>query len=471
MCGFAGFGCFDSSLWDERYLWANLGKRMCARISHRGPDDRGVHVSSNCVLAHARLAVIDPLLGAQPMSAKVGGHEVTIAYNGEVYNAKELKKELEALGHNFSTECDTEVVLKAYIEYGDDCPEKLNGIFAFVIDDTYNNRIFMCRDRFGVKPLFYTMSENRLVFSSEIKGLLEYPGIRPVIDKQGISEIFGLGPARTPGCGVFKNIFELKPGNLAVFDKNGFQDKQYYQISANQTTDSYAEAVEKVRYLLDDIASRQLVSDVPICTFLSGGLDSSVITALAAQKMKEKGMTLDTYSFCLDGNDKYFTPSKFQPTADEPWARLVSEYLGTNHNTLVCTNDDQYNCLMDAVIAKDLPGMADVDSSLLYFCREVKKNHSVALCGECADEIFGGYPWFDETNFDNFPWSRNLDFRNQLIKPEISAELSLKDYVMEQFEKTMMDAPVVSGEGSVATKQRQMNYLNIRWFMQTLLDR
>lgn len=471
MCGFAGFAGFDENLWEERFLWGNLGKRMCARIAHRGPDDRGLHISPNCVLSHARLSVIDPLLGAQPMTARLGGKDVSIAYNGEIYNYKELKFKLQKLGHIFDTECDTEVVLKAYMEYGEDCAEMLNGIYAFAVDDRINNRIFFCRDRFGVKPLFYTFVGGRVVFASEIKGLFEYPGVNAVIDKTGLSEIFGIGPARTPGCGVFKDIFELKPGFMATFSEEGFKEKCYYNIPPRVNTDSYADATENVRYLLDDIAERQIIADVPICTFLSGGLDSSVITALVANKLKKADRTLDTYSFDYEDNESYFKASSYQPSPDEPWARLTAAHIGTNHKTLICSNDSLYKSLFDGVIAKDLPGMADVDGSLIYFSKQVKENHTVALCGECADEIFGGYPWFKDLDFKTFPWSKDIDYRVSFLKPELGEYLNLPDYIENRFTDTLMSTPVVSGEDEETIKRRQLSYLNIKWFMQTLLDR
>lgn len=474
MCGFAGFSDYDGCLREEKYLWMALARRMASRISHRGPDDSGEHVSGHCALSHARLAVIDPQRGAQPMTKIHNTHSYTIAYNGEVYNANELKRELISLGYHFQTECDTEVVLTAYIHYGEDCAEKLNGIFAFAIDDIAENKTFLCRDRFGVKPLFYTFLNGRLVFGSEIKALFEYPGINPVIKKEGLCEIFGLGPARTPGNGVFDGIQELLPGHIAVFSKDGFKARPYFDLKAVPHTDTYPETVEKVRDLLLDTINRQLISDVPLCTFLSGGLDSSVITAMAQSFSEGKGIKLDTYSFEFEGNDKYFKSSAFQPDRDEEWADKVSDLLSTNHTKLLCSNKDLADSLYDGVIAKDLPGMADIDGSLLYFCRQVKQTHDVVLCGECADEIFGGYPWFHRPEmFDGsaFPWSNNLDTRASFLKPEIRDTIAIDDYVGARLEESLKSVPVLTGESETERRMRQINYLSIRWFMATLLDR
>lgn len=474
MCGFAGFSDYDDSLLDEKYLWMALARRMARRLSHRGPDDQGAHVSSHCALAHMRLAVIDPQNGQQPMTAIREGKECTIAYNGELYNAGELRSDLESRGYAFYTDCDTEVVLNAYLCYGEECPEKLNGIFAFAIDDGIKERTFLCRDRFGVKPLFYTFKNSRLAFSSEIKGLFEFPGVNPVIGREGLCEIFGLGPARTPGHGVFEGISELRPGHFAIYDREGFKDHKYYSLTAAPHTQTYEDTVQTVRELLIDTVKRQLISDVPLCTFLSGGLDSSVVTAIASNCLKEQGGSLSTYSFEFEGNEEFFTPSSFQPDRDQAWAQRVSEVLGTEHSTLLCDNDQLADSLFEGVIAKDLPGMSDIDGSLLYFCRQVKKDHVVALCGECADEIFGGYPWFHRQEmFDgsHFPWSNNLDTRRSLLKPEIGGELNMEEYVGSRLSETLAEVPVLKGETPQQQRMRQISYLNMKWFMSTLLDR
>ncbi len=474
MCGFAGFSDYDDSLLDEKYLWMALARRMARRISHRGPDGHGVHVSAHCALAHMRLSVIDPQNGQQPMTAVCEGKECTIAYNGEIYNAAELRADLERQGYTFYTDCDTEVVLNAYLCYGEECPEKLNGIFAFAVDDGIRQRTFLCRDRFGVKPLFYTFKNQRLAFASEIKGLFEFPGVNPVIGREGLCEVFGLGPARTPGHGVFEGISELRPGHFAIFDREGWRDDKYYDLTATPHTDTYKDTVQTVRELLVDTVKRQMIADVPLCTFLSGGLDSSVVTAIAAKLLKEQGKSLSTYSFEFEGNEEYFTPSSFQPDRDQAWAQRVSQILGTDHTTLLCDNDRLADSLFEGVIAKDLPGMSDIDGSLLHFCRQVKEKHVVALCGECADEIFGGYPWFHRREmFDgtHFPWSNNLDTRQSLLKPEIREQLGMEDYVNSRLAETLADVPVLEGETLEQRRMRQISYLNIRWFMSTLLDR
>lgn len=474
MCGIAGFCDYYDSLTEEAPLWGALAKRMGNRLRHRGPDDSGIHVSSHAAFAHARLAVVDVERGKQPMTRIQDGYRYTITYNGELYNTDELRHELSLLGCKFSTHSDTEVLLNCYIQFGPFCAEKLNGIFAFAVDDERRGCTFLCRDRFGVKPLFYSILNGRLVFGSEIKALFEYPGLNPVLNKESLCELFGLGPARTAGVGVFQDIKEIKPGYAAVFNREGLRAYPYFELESHEHTDSYEATVLRVRELLHDTVSRQLVSDVPLCTFLSGGLDSSIISSLAAKEYKKSGKILDTYSFDFKDNDKYFKSSSFQPDTDRPWVeRMVSE-LGTHHRFLECDTETLVECLYDAVIAKDLPGMADVDSSLLYFCSLVKGNHVVGISGECADEIFGGYPWFHtKAAFETpaFPWSPDLSLRSSLLKPEILHELNLNEYVNRRYTESIEATPRLPGESAEERRRREISYLNIHWFMSTLLDR
>lgn len=474
MCGIAGFCDYLDDFSNESYLWGTLARRMAARIKQRGPDSDGLHVSAHAAFAHARLAVMDPEHGTQPMTRILDGYRYTIIYNGELYNAAELKYELQGMGAVFQTQCDTEVLLQAYLHFGPGCAEKLNGIYAFAVDDGYRNQTFLCRDRFGVKPLFYTEVNGRLVFASEIKALFEYPGVSAVLDREGLCEVFGLGPARTPGAGVFRGIRELLPGNYGIFSREGFHTVPYFRLQTYEHTASYLETVHHVRELLEDIVARQMQSDVPLCTFLSGGLDSSVVTALAAEHCRRSGKTLSTYAFDFLGNDEFFSPTAYQPDSDIPWSQRVSELLGTSHQRLICGNEELAALLYDAVYARDLPGMADVDSSLLYFCRQVKKRHTVGLCGECADEIFGGYPWFHQESAlkaPAFPWSPDLSLRESLLKPEIAAELQMPQYVQERYEESLALVPRLSGESAQEHRRREISFLNIRWFMATLLDR
>ena len=428
MCGFVGFANFEKDISNEKYIL----KSMNNTLFRRGPDEQGYYIDRNVALAHKRLVVIDPEGGKQPMVEKYSFGTYVMIYNGQIYNTKELKKVL--LKNNFELQghSDTEILLKSYIYYGNDVVKHLNGIFAFAIWDTQKNQIFLARDHFGVKPLFYTIIDKTLVFSSEIKGLLEYPGVKKVLDSQGISELFGIGPAHTPGLSVFKDIFEIKPAHFAIYNHSGLHLEQYWKLISKEHTDSLGQTCEHLKFLLNDSITKQLVADVPLCTFLSGGLDSSIITKFASDYYEANLMPpLDTYSIDYVDNDKNFVKSDFQPNSDNFYIDLVQKNLKTNHHKIIIDTPELADALEDAMIARDVPGMADIDSSLLLFCKNVKKEKTVALTGECADEIFGGYPWFfrqDALESNTFPWSISIDERQKLLNPSIGTEISLKDY-------------------------------------------
>ncbi len=474
MCGIAGFCNFHENYTAKTPECYGILNRMKDKIKRRGPDDNGLYLTEHAGLAHARLSIIDLANGRQPMSKVIGNKMYTIIYNGELYNTAELKTDLERKGWEFRTTSDTEVILLGIIEYGNEFVKQLNGIFAFAIWDDSQQTISIFRDRLGIKPLFYTIVNETLVFGSELKVLFEYPDCKPVVDKQGLCEIFGLGPAKTYGSGVFKNCFEVLPGYYNVYTKDGLKAFKYWELTSVPHTDSYDETIEKTAFLVKDSIKRQMISDIPICTFLSGGIDSSIVTAVCAGELAKLGERLNTFSFDFDGNDEFFKANSFQPSRDRPYVDLMVNHLNTNHTYLECDNMKLADYLYDSVDAKDLPGMADVDSSLLYFCSEVKKYNKVTLTGECADEIFGGYPWFhSQEAFDahTFPWSRNVEPRKQLLKEELLQELNLEEYILSSYEKSVKETPKLEGESVLEARRREIAYLNVKWFMITLLDR
>jgi len=308
MCGIVGWINYNEDLLKKKEFIVP----MTDTLANRGPDASGIWSSNHALLGHRRLIVVDPAGGSQPMTRKYGEKEYVITYNGELYNTLDLRKELEAKGHVFKSNSDTEVLLVSYIEWGPDCVEYLNGIYAFGIWSEADQSLFIARDRFGVKPLFYTLIGDSFLFASEIKALLANPLVKREVGPDGLAEIFMLGPARTPGHGVFKNIYEVKPAHSIIFDRKGLREKRYWKLESKPHTDSIDQTVEKVRNLVLDAIKRQLVADVPLCTFLSGGLDSSIISAVTAKCFKEEGnKQLHTFSIDYVDNDIYFKPSLF----------------------------------------------------------------------------------------------------------------------------------------------------------------
>lgn len=469
MCGIVGIVDFDNDLLQSSGILSS----MMDTLSHRGPDSAGMFITHQAALGHRRLVVIDPAGGSQPMTRSIGSNTYTIVYNGELYNTDELRNELTQKGHIFFSHCDTEVLLLSYIEWGPSCVEKFNGIFAFGIWDEKKQRIFLARDRMGVKPLFIARTKYALLFASEIKAILKHPEISPVLNENGILELFSLAPARTPGKTFFAGIEELKPGECMIYSPFGTYIHRYWQFKCEPHRDDLNTTIEKVYWLVADAAKRQLVSDVPVCSFLSGGLDSSILTYFAVKYSAEKNETLRTFSIDFTENDKYFTRSVFQPSQDNEYIEIVSRHLGSEHIPHTLTIEDLINSLKIAMTARDLPGMADVDSSLLLFCREIKKYATVAISGECADEIFGGYPWFyrdDLLNLDVFPWSNSLGLRRGVMSRRL-ADLNIEDYAKGRYYDTVEETPLLGNEKFRDRKRRQMFYLNIKWFMANLLDR
>ncbi|MDD6071452.1 MAG: asparagine synthase (glutamine-hydrolyzing) [Clostridiales bacterium] len=474
MCGIAGFSNFAMDYVSDGGKWVKVLKGMNRVQKHRGPDEEGEFLDSHCGMGHVRLSIIDLKSGQQPMTRKREGRTCTIVYNGEIYNMKELRRELRGKGVHFDTDSDTEVILAGYQRYGVDIVKKLNGIFAFVIWDEWRERLYLFRDRSGIKPLFYTFQDGGIVFSSEIKGLFAYPGVTPKVNKEGLCEVFGLGPAKTYGKGVFQNVSEALPGHFLEFDRNGLRDYCYWQLESKPHNESYEETVEYTAYLVEDAVKKQMLSDVPICTFLSGGVDSSLVTAICSKELKKQGKQLTTYSFDFTDNDVNFKANSFQPTQDRPFVEKMTAFTDTRHHFLECNYVELYDYLFEAVEARDLPCMADVESSMLYFCRKVAKNNKVTLTGECADEIFGGYPWFHKKECfeaDIFPWSMDMSPRTMLLKDEVIRELPLEEYARAAYEQTVAETPRLEGENPEEKRRREISYLNLKWFMQTLLDR
>ncbi|MBD8034973.1 asparagine synthase (glutamine-hydrolyzing) [Solibacillus merdavium] len=463
MCGISGWIDYSENLVDNELLI----KKMTRTLLHRGPDSEGYFVSKHALLGHKRLAIIDLVTGDQPMTRG----NFTIVYNGEVYNANEIREQLIKCGYTFHTTSDTEVILIAYCEWKERCMEYLNGIFGFAIWDAEEQSLFLCRDRLGVKPLFYYEYEGGILFSSEIKGILAHPFVKPQVDIEGLAALFSLGPSRIVGNAIFKGIKEVKPAYAMVVHKEGKKSWQYWDIVSKHHEHSEEETIETVRELVTKAIERQLISDVPISTMLSGGLDSSIITAVAAEQLAKENKTLSTYSVAYEENDQHFQQNSFQTSQDEFWIGKMQQAFQTNHKQVTITQQDLVESLQHAMILKDMPSMADIDSSLYLFCKEMKNEHTVALSGECADEVFGGYPWFyGEKTESLFPWLRSTKEREQLFKTEWQKRLQLPQFMQNTYDQAIKDMPHFIGNKEEQERQ-QLFYLNNLFFMQTLLER
>ena len=474
MCGIAGFFHPNQQFSKEPSKYYSILNNMQHALRRRGPDDDGIYLNENAGLAHVRLSILDLETGTQPITRTFSGKQGVIVHNGEIYNMLDLKKELIQKGVEFTTASDTEVILNGLLIEGPDFVKKLNGIFAFAWLDPKNKKIYLFRDRSGIKPLFYTFLQGTLIFASELKALLQFPGIRAQVDINGLNEIFSIGPARTNGCGVFKHIHEILPGTFLSYDVNSASEHTYWKLESHPHDDSYEKTVEKTSFLLQDSIKKQMLSDVPVCTFLSGGIDSSIVSSVCARQLQSEGKQLTTFSFDFTDNQKYFHSSTFQPSQDRPYVEKMVKYLNTDHHYLECNHTDLADYLSASVEAHDLPCMADVDSSLLYFCSVVSHTHKVVLTGECADEIFGGYPWFHKKEFltaNTFPWTPDLAPRKMLLRSDFLEELQMDSYVKKTYEASVSETPLYGDETEEEKLRRRISWLNLRWFMQTLLNR
>lgn len=471
MCGIVGWIDWREDLTKRETDVRNMGTTLVCR----GPDAEGIWCSPHAAFAHRRLVVIDPEGGAQPMSRHANRHAHIIVYNGELYNMEEVRAELVACGHHMISRSDTELVLLAYIEWGAACVDHLNGIFAFGIWSERDESLFLARDRLGVKPLYFTTQPERFMFASELKAILANPYIDAEIDLEGLAELFFTGPARTPGHAVFRGIHELRPGHWILYTRAGVKEYTYWKLESQPHEDDLAVTTEKVRELLADAVTRQLVSDVPIATLLSGGLDSSAVSAFAVSALKRSGKgPLHTYSVDFVDAATHFQANAFQTSRDAPWVKRVAEYLDTVHHDVVFDNPEMIRHLLSPLAARDLPGMADIDVSLYLFCQEIKKGATVALSGEAADEVFGGYPWFhraDALSADTFPWSLQLSRRIPIAHPELRAAILPQQYVKRRYEEALAEIPKLVGESPADARIREISHLSITRFLPTLLER
>lgn len=465
MCSICGIFNFDSDV-------DKTAKEMSDRMIHRGPDSSDIFFENGVCLCHNRLAVMDIEGGKQPMSIFHNSKKYTIVYNGEIYNMKELASELARRGITPRTKCDTEYVLWSYIIWGEDAPKKLNGIFAFAVYESGSGRVFVARDRFGIKPFYYTRVGEQFLFASEIKALFAHKGVTAKLDSRGLWELLYLAPVTLEHSGVFYGIHELGTAECGYVDDTGAHFHKYWKLEARELHQSREEIIENTKRLLIDAIERQLVSDVPLCSFLSGGLDSSVISAVAQRSYQREGRTLSTYSFEYENND--FKASAFQPNKDEDYAKWLADYLGTEHTVLVAPTESVAKHLKDAAIARDLPGQADIDSSLWCFCREVKKRHTVALSGECSDEIFGGYPWFYREEMLNrkfFPWLHAPRERISLFDDAIVRSDEGFEYISEFYKKAVSEVDFLESDSKEMKTSRIATKLSVEYFMTNLLAR
>ena len=447
-------------------------RRMGSTMRSRGPDRSGGYADLDVAFHHNRLAVMDPERGDQPMTVRYGRRAYTVVYNGELYNGDELRRALSARGVRLRTRCDTELLAYAYAVWGEACLSRLNGIYAFAVWDRAEEKLFCARDPLGVKPFWYAVPGGEFCFASEVKALLAHPSVKPRIGREGLWQLLYLTPVTLRSAPIFEGVFELRPGECLSVTAAGIRRRTHFRLVAAPFFESREECIAHTRELVTDAIRRQTESDVPLACFLSGGLDSTVVAGVAAEAFRERGETLSTYSFEYEDNE--YAPTLFQPNRDDDFARLAARAFGTDHTVLVAPNDEVAELLFPATAARDLPGQADIDSSLLYFCREVRRRHTVALSGECADEIFGGYPWFyrpEMLSRDFFPWIHDPLARISLFRRERVLPDEGLAYLSEQYRAIVASVDCLEEDSPEMKQSRIASVLSQSYFMQSLLER
>lgn len=477
MCGIAGWLDWQRDLSDQ----GPAVSAMIDTIRHRGPDAEGLWLSPRAALGHRRLIVIDPAGGVQPMVCRQGGHDYVLTYNGEIYNFRELRRELIARGHKFTSHSDTEVLLRSYLEWQNDCVSHLNGIFAFGLWDGHKEQLLLARDHLGVKPLFYAERGSAVLFGSELKALLAHPLIEPAIDADGLAEVFNFFPLHIPGSGLFRDVAEVRPGHRLVFDRHGRRDTCYWSLTSAPHTDDLATTTKRVRGLLRDIVGRQLVADVPVVTMLSGGLDSSGLTALAAGEFARDGRQLHTYSVDFEESGRYFATSAIHDSLDTPWVRRVAEYTGTRHHDIIVDTGALLDNLLVPMFAHDHPAYGQIETSMYLLFKAMKNDATVALSGESADEVFGGYSWFaheDLLDIHTFPWIASFGRRTSVAEgildwfsPALLEAVRPREYLAARYREAVAEIPRLKGESPLDAKRREGFYLNLSRFLPIMLDR
>jgi asparagine synthase (glutamine-hydrolysing) len=476
MCGITGWVDWEKDLKNQGEIIA----KMTNTLRHRGPDAKGSWLSTRAAFGHRRLIVIDPECGLQPMTYTAGDHSYALTYNGEIYNYRELRRELEAHGHTFRTRSDTEVLLHTYLEWEENCVLHLNGIFAFGLWDGKKQQLLLVRDHLGVKPLFYAERGSAVLFASEPKALLAHPLVKAEIDGEGLRELFNFFPLHTPGFGIFHEVYEVRPGRRIIFNRHGRQITQYWSLRSAPHTDDLETTAGRIRSLLQDTVSRQLVADVPVVTMLSGGLDSSGLTALAAKEFEREGEQLETYSVDFKESGAYFVPSALHVSLDAPWIKRVSGHVGTRHHTVTVDSPELLKEILVPMYMHDFPGYGQIETSMYLLFKAMKKEATVALSGESADEIFGGYSWFgseDLLRISTFPWiaafgkTDVVQTISSWFTPEILEIVKLPEYIAQKYREAVAEVPRLEGEQPLAAKQREAFYLNLTRFLPILLDR
>ena len=468
MCGITGWVDFERDLRASRAV----ARAMTDTMACRGPDAEGLWLSAHAAIGHRRLSIIDLEGGRQPMLAPDPEHPAAVVtFAGEIYNFRELRATLESAGHVFRTRSDTEVLLRSYLEWGPAFVSRLNGMFSFGIWDTRTEELILGRDRLGVKPLYYAELPSGVLFGSEPKAVLANPEFTPELDDEGRNEVFAVPGAPTPWHGVYRGLRQVRPGTLVRASRSGVWESRYWQFSSAEHTDDLPTTVANVRSLLEDTVERQLISDVPLCVLLSGGIDSSALTAIAARVLERQGHgKVRSFSVDFQEDESQWKPDMLHPSLDAPYVRMVADHVGTVHEPVLVDKEDLIREESVSLRARDLPSWGEMDLSLYLLCKGIVQHSTVALSGETADELFGGYPYFRVPPTGTFPWIGSKIPADVLL-PDVRERLRPREYIADRYAEAVAEVPWLDGETGPARHLREVSYLAMTRWLPALLDR
>lgn len=489
MAGIAGW-----AFWDEQpELKRSILATMMDRLAHRGREVRGWWSGRKAALAYGgggpdglglTEGVVQAAAGhygppvpppSPPAWADDGENGVSLIIDGQLHNLRQAAASLggdaggKGAGHARGGTggappggpTPAGVAARILDRWGPEGLGRLRGGYALAAWDDKSQRLILARDPLGAKPLFFARIGPAVVFGSEIKALLAHPLVKPEINNEGLAALWLIGPARTPGFGVFRQVEEVLPGHCVIAGPEGVTMKPYWRLSHRPHPHSPEETAHRIQTMLEDIIASQLPErgpgsgSSPVGILLSGGLDSSGLTALAARIHRRRGWDpVSTFSVSHAGDEKHFTASAFQPDADGPWVETVSAHLGTDHEDISINPEMLAEALFRAMTARDLPGMADVDSSLYLFSAELAARVSTVITGEGADEIFGGYPWFhrpDRLQADTFPWSIHPEERVKLMHPDLVEKIKPYEFLADAYGAALGKVPPVDGSSGAGS--------------------
>lgn len=447
---------------------------MTESLRARGPDGGGVWLSPAAALGHRGrgASALDPQAGAQPLVVDGGRGPVVAMLSGHVNNAADLRREL---GGAWRTRADAEILARAYLCWGDALAEHLEGAFAFALWDASSRKLLLGRDRFGVKPLYYAVLDGGVLFGSEPKALLAHPSFRPRLEPGAIPMLLQPRLAR-PGETPLRGMHEVPPAHVVAYTTSGLTRRRYWSLTSAPHRDSFEDTARTVRALLEDAVRRELADDGPGGAMLSGGLDSTSVAALALQALRARaaGETLDTFCIRFESDATHFVATELRPDIDAPYAAAAAEHLGSRHRTLSVSVAELAQVVPATRRARDLPGWGQFDASMFILFREMRRHCQVALTGEAADEIFGGYPYFFDRELverGHFPWLGNAPRLAEYLSPEFARALDPQADERARYAELVAQVPRLDGEDAHDARLREAFYLGLCGPLSVILDR